>query len=334
MTQEDHAEPPGKTWCIFGQHSPATLGGGVAQWVCAVLEKDGRFDTGLSQFTLTFVQLGHYVPAHVGGGVVIRDGSDGQHESWEAYLSQLPKRRFERQKRRLTMTLRGDPGLDFLDPYGLADLSVAQLRIGAVMVLRALEYAQSTFKPRDGVDISPIIRCAATLAGRDWPSDDAMRQELTEAYGLDRARIDAMDPWAKIDLSGSHVDARKILDQPSDWSAFDDLSPHGNDLGADILGGWSRLKAKSIPEIGKYFELDVISDDADASMARIQVMLALAFGHIKKHGDCPRELAMKTLETLRADEKRAADMVVADHLDNWKAACARYISILKTITIQ
>jgi hypothetical protein len=293
------------------------------------MEREGWFATGLTRFTLTFVQQGAYVPAHLHSGDVVRDGSDGQDTRWKAYLATLPTRRFARKKRELVMTLRGDPGLDFCDRGYLVNITTADLRIGAEMVLRALIHAQGTFKASDGVDLGPMIRSAETLLARTWPDDQAMRAELSVAHDLDRARMAAMDPWAKIDMRGFDPEARKILNDPSDWSVVNDFSPHGNDLGAEILHNWSALKTLEVARIADHFQLDLNADTPEASLARIQISFALAFGHIKKSGDCPADLARQARRDLMNHRARAATMVVPDHLDAWTKACDRYAAILK-----
>ncbi|MCU0828101.1 MAG: hypothetical protein MUE52_12005 [Tabrizicola sp.] len=325
----DPLSTEGKTWCIFGHDYPASRGGGAAHWVRALMEQEGRFATGLTRFTLTFVQRGPYVPAHLGNGVGVRDGSDGQDARWNASLARLPSRRFSRKTRELVMTLRGDPGLDFVDRHALVNITTADLQIGTDMVLRALIHAQGRFKASDGVDLGPMIRSAKALLARSWPDDQAMRAELSVAHDLDRARIAAMDPWAKIDMRGFHPQARQILDQPSDWSEGNEFSPHGNDLGADILHNWSVLKSWDIARIADHFQVDLYASTPGASLARMQISLALAFGHIKKSGDCPADLARQARRDLMNHRARAAAMVMPDHLDAWSKTCDRYAAILQ-----
>lgn len=321
-------EEPAETWCIFVHHYPRSFGGGVANFVSDLMEDGGRFRTGLAQLDLTFLQRGEYVPSFADGRT-IRDGSDGQRDQWALRFSELPKRKFQRQKRRLSVKLRGDPRLDYRDRVYLTNFTREDVRIGAEMVRDALTHVQSTLKRTDGVDLSGLIAAAASLAQRDWPSDEALRESCRVAYEKDRARIEAMDPWSTIDMHGFHPGARKVLDHPSDWSQSDDFSPHGNDLGADILGAWSRLKTKSISEIARYFGIDLASDDAEASMARVQISLALAFGHVKKSGACPKDAALLALQILRTDTERAGELVGAGHTEAWQEACARYRSILE-----
>jgi uncharacterized protein YfeS len=324
-TVEESAE----NWCIFGQHYPRSFGGGIPSFVSDLMEEDGRFRTGLAQLQLLFLQRGEYVPFHFSDGRIVRDGSDGQRDRWEQRLSSLPKRRFESQRRRLSLELRGDPRLDFQDSVYLTNITREDVRIGAEMLRDALTNVQSTLKRADGVDLTAMIAAAASLAQRDWPSDEALRESCRRAHELDRARINAMDPWSTIDMRGFHPEALKVLDHPSDWSQSDDFSPHGNDLGADILGGWSRLKNKSVAALAQYFEIDLASDDAEAGMARIQISQALAFGHIKKSGSCPKDLAVLALLILRTDAEKAAALVGPGHSSAWQAACARYGQILE-----
>lgn len=323
-----------ETWCIFGHHYPRSFGGGVPSFVSDLMEEDGRFRTGLAVLQLTFLQRGEYVPFHFADGRIVQDGSDGQRDRWEQRFSSLPKRKFQRQKRRLSLELRGDPRLDYSDSVYLTNITREDVRIGAEVLRDGLTYVQSTLKRADGVDLAAMIAAAASLARRDWPSDEALRESCRRAYELDRARINAMDPWSKIDMDGFHPDARKVLDQPLDWSQSDDFSPHGNDLGADILGGWSRLKNKSVAVLAQHFEIDLASDDAAASMARIQIAQALAFGHVKKSGACPKDLAVLALEILRVHMERAGQLVGQEHFASWQAAYARYRSILERIVGQ
>jgi hypothetical protein len=69
-------------------------------------------------------------------------------------------------------------------------------------------------------------------------------------------------------------------------------------------------------------------------MARIQISQALAFGHIKKSGACPKDLALLTLQILRTDAEQAGELVGPGHSAAWQAACARYRSILEGLVGQ
>jgi uncharacterized protein YfeS len=320
------ANVDGKTWSIFVSRSPSTFGGGAAYFAMNFIEENGLFETGLAQLEIIFAQNGEYVP-FFSKGSAIRDGSNGGRARWESYLATLPKRRFARKTGKLALELRGDVALDFQDKIYLINITRDQIRVAASMISSTLLKIKETLKPVDGVDLTEIIVAADALAQREWQSDEAMRKDLAVAFALDRARIAAMDPWSKIDMTGYHKNARKILDQPSDWNQIDDFSPHGNDLGADILGDWPALKRMSVHGVAKRFEIDLQSDAS--SMDRIQLYLALAFGHVKKVGVCPPDLALETLAILDRDLAVATLNVVDEHRATWIDRMARYMQILQ-----
>lgn len=137
-----------------------------------------------------------------------------------------------------------------------------------------------------------------------------------------------MAPWSRVDLSRFHPEARMILDHPRDWSQSDEVAPLGSDLGADILGEWRKLRDRTPKAIGQRFEVDV-NDSADTgAMDRIQLMLAVAFAHVKTTSTCPPDLAMAALEVLDRDRDAAMQSVTAPHHATFQAAWDRYRRIL------
>jgi uncharacterized protein YfeS len=316
--------PEQGTWCIFGIHSPRARGGGAPGFVGELMTEDGWPHTGLARFEMIFVQRGSYTPYHCSDGTIITDGSKGQSAWFEDYLTSLPTRRFERKKAVLRVVLRGDPALDFSDQWHLRGITVPEIKIATEMVRQGLAFVQSGLKKADGIDISPLIAAADRLAERNWTSDEDLQAALSRAHTADRSRIDAMDPWSKIDLRGAHPKAREILDQPGDWSQLNGFSPHGSDLGADILMEWPKLRGKSVEAVAQRFDLSLTDSTAEAAMDRIQLMLALAFGHVKKSGSCPPDLATKALETLLADKDMATTHVLPGREDEWNRHIERY----------
>jgi hypothetical protein len=319
----------GKTWCIFVRRSPAVFGGGATSFAMNFIEEDGWFRTGLAQLEIVFVHNGAYVPSFSNGDI-IRDGSNGGRAKWEHYLATLPKRRFSRKIGKMALEVRGDIALDNQDKIYLINVTRDQIRIAASMISSTLLKIKGTLKPADGVDLTEIIMAANALAARDWQSDEAMRKDLAVAFALDSARMAAMNPWSKIDMTGYHKSARKILDQPSDWNQIDDFSPHGNDLGADILGDWPSLKRMRVEAVAKRFEIDLTSDAS--GMDRIQLYFALAFGHVKKAGACPSDLALETLAVLDRDLAAATLNILDEHRATWLDRTARYMQILQLMT--
>jgi len=130
------------------------------------------------------------------------------------------------------------------------------------------------------------------------------------------------------DLRGAHEDARQILDAPLDWSQGNPFAPHGNDLGADILGEWARIRRKDVAAVAAYFQIDMAGAEAEDRMDQIQLMLGLAFAHVKKTGTCPPDLAAETLKCLRDHNALALEALVAGHRAEWQEAWKRYDRIL------
>ena len=322
--QEDSPE----TWSIFCDRSPAGYGGGVYSFVGNLMEVQGRFRTGLEQLTIEFAQQGRYPPYHA-YGTAITDGSGGSRARWEDYLGSLPKRTFRSKKRALEFRLRGDPALDFCDCRYLTDVTRRHFYAAAKMVLCTLETLQATFRASEGCDLREMIAAAETVSRREWPSDEVLRIDLTRAYQLDRARIEAMNPWQKISMVGFHKDARKILDVPEDWSETDDSSPHGNDLGADVLGNWAKFKRMSVENIARWLELEYAEDPG---MPFVQLHLAVAFGHVKKSGNCPPDVAKAAVRALDTCLSRAREDIVEEYRTLWLARMSRYRSILLSLS--
>jgi uncharacterized protein YfeS len=321
-----------ETWCIFAHRSPSSMGGGAARLASILMDEPGRFSTGLAQLALEFVQLGNYVPSHANGQVVLDGSIFGQRERWESYVASLPIREFKRKHGRLAFQVRGYPQLDFRDDIYMNNITRDDMRIAANMVLSGLTYALSTLKQSDGVNLTSVIAAAEQLAVREWATDNDLRENLAAAYALDRTRIEAMDPWSTVDFSTSHRNARNILDLPSDWSQIDDFAPHGNDLGADILGNWSDVRGQSVEKVARHFEIDLVSDSDRASLDRIQLTLGLAFSYIKKSGKCPIDLATAALNTLNAERHRAIQAVAPAHKASFNAAYDRYAAILDRVS--
>lgn len=322
------ADGTGGTWCLFSAHYPAFFGGGVPYSVKLLMTEPGWPVTGLDQLELIFVQCGAYVPQRLANGDLVTDGSAGQGARWDVYLASLPKRRFDRKKNCLKLVLRGDPAFDFENRGVLAEVRREDIARGSLMVKQALDFLQSRLKRADGVDLSPLIEAADALAQRSWASEAALHDALHDAHRQDRARMDAMDPWRKVDLRGAHKDARQILDAPLDWSQGNPFAPHGNDLGADILGEWARIRRKDVAAVAAYFQIDMASAEAEDRMDQIQLLLGLAFAHVKKTATCPPDLAAETLKCLRDHKALAIEALVAEHRADCQEAWMRYDRIL------
>lgn len=128
--------------------------------------------------------------------------------------------------------------------------------------------------------------------------------------------------------------ARDILDNPSDWSQIDDFSPHGNDTGSDIFAEWSQY-ARLTPEaaarkFGWGNEFDLNNELCWHDW--FEINLALAFGHIKKSGICPPEIAAKAHTVLSKEKSRVSEILDWEYREEFLARLERYCRILDRYT--
>ncbi|MEM9784261.1 MAG: hypothetical protein AAF899_17520 [Pseudomonadota bacterium] len=84
------------------------------------------------------------------------------------------------------------------------------------------------------------------------------------------------------------AEARALIDHPSDRPLSDDVSPHGNDAGADILGQWCRSSRDRVRRaaLGRTNDDRPLTPDGDPQDC-LQVALPMAFAHLKKSSAVP-----------------------------------------------
>jgi uncharacterized protein YfeS len=164
--------------------------------------------------------------------------------------------------------------------------------------------------------------------------------EAAEAAGhaAAKARIEAMDPSARLDIDWSafHQDARKLLPEPFFWSGADDFAPHGNDEGFDVFTEMRKLPRKAaftentFASLADHFEHaseDEIADADDLGQTRyLDFVVAVAFGHIKLKGFCPPWLRDKALAAMKHEITTLDALIERDTsgapLSTWDAARA------------
>lgn len=158
------------------------------------------------------------------------------------------------------------------------------------------------------------------------------------AHAAFKARIEATDPWARLDIDwrGFHPDARKLLPDPFYWSGSDDLAPHGNDEGSDVLAEMRKRPRKAeftedtFAALADHFEHASegdIANWADYERTRyLDFVVAVAFGHLKLKGCCPIWLRDKALIAMRREIATLEMLIERDKsgvpLSTWDAATA------------
>jgi uncharacterized protein YfeS len=164
--------------------------------------------------------------------------------------------------------------------------------------------------------------------------------EAAEAacHAAAKARIEAMDPWARLDIDwrAFHPDARKLLPEPFFWSGSDDFAPHGNDEGSDVFAEMRKLPRKAAFTENTFASLagrfehasqDEIADADDLGQTRyLDFVVAVAFGHIKLKGFCPPWLRDKALAAIKREITTLDALIERDtsgaSLSTWEAATA------------
>ena len=138
----------------------------------------------------------------------------------------------------------------------------------------------------------------------------------------------------EIDWNNFHPLARGILDDPFFWEYASDLSPHGNDTGADLLEDYRRWNKRHGTESPMNFlaglfkgwdikpidwsitsENDVEQLDKEQPIPlRVcnEAAIALAFAALKMRASCPADVVTLAMNAL----KRTAILVKASTLNS------------------
>lgn len=153
-----------------------------------------------------------------------------------------------------------------------------------------------------------------------------------------QARRGAMDPWALLDIDWNafHPDARILLPDPFFWSGDDDFAPHGNDEGFDVLAQLrksqrtERITEITFAALAQQFEhpseYEIAKTDDIDTTRYLEFMVAVAFGHIKLQGFCPKWLSDKALAAMKYEIATLDAHIARDssgvQLSPWDAAMA------------
>ncbi len=132
----------------------------------------------------------------------------------------------------------------------------------------------------------------------------------------DRAEYAAMSPWDQLDIDWTefHPKAREVLDDPFFWDCIDEIAPHGNDTGADLLEDfqkWNKRNSQKSPLIfleNLFSKWDIepidwhlakrnavlkVESDRPIELALCnEAAIALAFAVLKQRANCPADVAL------------------------------------------
>ncbi len=283
---------PAKLWpmraFIVGR-SYDTYGGGLPLAAAGDLleEAASRADCGLDHFEATAFLLSPGIAAsHL----------QASQATFEADRSRLPRIRWERSKRKLTLEY--ESHIATAQEMHIRHNFSRRLVLAAIDELAAfLNDQRPTLAKKAGLDEELFIRTVESL-GASVPATDA---DIETFYHEHRARLkelEALLPWwerLEVDWKRFHPSARTLLNDEFFWSESDEFSPHGNDTGHDLfddLRRWRRSHAATPPLDFLAHELlrwgfDPAKQDDEIDMyTRDQAAIALAFGLIKLEGSC------------------------------------------------
>jgi uncharacterized protein YfeS len=266
-----------------------TYGGGLPLAAAGYLLEEAawRADCGVDHFEATAFLLSPDVDA--------RHLPESQAQ-FEADRSRLPRVRWERSKRKLTVEY--ESRVATAPEMHVRHNWSRRLVLATVDELAAfLNDQRPTLAKKAGLDEELFIRTVESLRA-DVPATDA---DVEAFYAAHRERVkeqEALLPWPErleIDWKKFHSSARTLLDDELFWSESDEFSPHGNDTGHDLfddLRRWRRSHAAAPPldflahELRSWGFDSTRQDDEIAVYTHDQAAIALAFGLIKLEGNC------------------------------------------------
>lgn len=168
-------------------------------------------------------------------------------EEFEADRSRLPRIRWERSKRKLT--LQYESHIATAPEMRVRHNWSRRLVLAAIDELAAfLNDQRPTLAKKAGLDEELFIRTVESLRA-DVPATDADVETFYNAHRQRVKDLEALLPWPErleIDWKKFHPSARTLLDDELFWSESDEFSPHGNDTGHDLfddLRRWRRSHA-------------------------------------------------------------------------------------------
>jgi uncharacterized protein YfeS len=160
-------------------------------------------------------------------------------DRFHEYIESLPRITFRRKLKRIK--------IEFLSEHFTADdderPATAKDRMQAAEEFAAvLPLLRKRIKATDDFDLERFLADASEVLATKIETEEEweqIRQAATEKLKANRA---TKSPWELLGIEWYrfHPNARKILDDPFYWESANELPPHGNDTGADLLEDFRR----------------------------------------------------------------------------------------------
>ena len=307
---------------LFLGQTHNTYGGGPVLWVSDLLEVEiPVFGSAIESIELTVFYPGKSANAH---------------SSIPYDPPEKDTRRFERKRKTLRVLWISRRQSEAQVGGVYLPQMTSEILLGAFDdVADAIRFALERLSKEDDFDKERFFSWLLAMRERPWGDGKDLQTTLKTASDQRREKWRAQaeaDPWSVLGVDWTNMapNARDILNDPIDWSEADDFSPHGNDTGAEIFAEWSRY-ARLTPEaaareIGWGSEFDLSNDLCWRDW--VEINLALAFGHIKKTGVCPPEIASKAHVVLSKEMARANDASDWQYREEYLTRTERYCRIL------
>jgi uncharacterized protein YfeS len=241
-------------------------------------------------------------------------------DQFHEYVKRLPQVTFRRKLKRIEIIFLSEHFFSQDDETWKP--SAKKCNRAAEEVAGALTLVKKRLKPADDFNVERLLADASRLLATKIDSMEEWEKFREEAKAK-RLALQAMKtPWEllEIDWSHYHRKAREILDDPFFWECADDLAPHGNDTGADLLEDYrrwdrrnrtrspldflDRLMAKWGLEPIDWWVTDpdavkkLHQDDPIPLSVCNELAVALAFAVVKMRAKCPGDVIQMALAAL------------------------------------
>ena len=287
----------------YGSHSILRL---IPEFI---LTDAGSFGSAIVELTIKLNFLSSEPP---------RPTLEGLYAQYLAYRQTLPKVEFRRSRGKASIAVASEliDGADWFSKV----VSAALFRDAFAETVTALGLLKLRLKVTDDFSLSDLLEHCRKRESYLPKNDEAAMVLKSELSASSAARRAALSPWERLDIDWKdfHPDSRRILDNPFYWEQANDLSPHGNDTGADLLSDYRKwLKRNPLGDSLEFYERLLkqwgFSDKDPDQMARRvtdEGAVALAFAEVKLRGVCSppvADLAKKAVERQRKEVLVATD---------------------------
>ncbi len=279
---------------------------------------------------------------------------EGMFDHFHEYVKNLPQVTFRRKLNRIEII--------FLSKHFFAEdeeerkPSAKKCNTAAEDVAEALPLLKKRIKPTHSFDVERFLADASRLLSTRIESMEEW-ERIREMAKAKRLALQATkSPWEllEIDWSLYHPKAREILDETYFWECADDLAPHGNDTGADLLEDYRRWDKRNrtasplvfLDRLLKRWDIKPIDwaitdnkavqkcqqDDPIALSVCNEAVIALAFAVVKMRSECPPDVIQMALAGLTRTAILVKDSSLNEEIKaSWYQAIAKMKTKLESL---